>query len=189
MEVLAVFMYKLVKTKEDLDLFHSIKKIVWESKNFEMEWAKSNSAQFLFYMDGEAGGTFEFTPYMYSSDYIKEIFDPHLLPSMRVVETDSFAVLPKFRGKLGREIVSFMIAYAQFMGFTHGIGLADEKIVRSFPNTYGIPTVSVRDKFFYKGEYVTPVIFDFLSVYTNLHADKYAWFIEPIEYEVVLING
>lgn len=175
-------MYKIVKNEHELKLFHNIKELCWRGEGYEMEYAKPNSDQYIFYgEDGEAGGTFEFTPYCYSSKYIRDLFDDVIEDQMSVVEVDSFAVIPKYRGKLGREIVCQMIAYAEEHSYTHGVGIADSEIFRSFNETYHIYSKQVKDDRFYKGDIVIPTVFDFKTVYENKSLPKYRWYKQPLE--------
>lgn len=174
-------MYKKVSSAEDLREFHRIKQISWEEKGFEMEYAKPNSDQYLFYADDKPGGTFEFTPYEYVSNYIKEVFDDVLSPSMRVIETDSFAVLPEYRGRLGREIICMMVAYAGWNGYTHSIGLADPKVFQSFNNTYHIFAERVGEDIFYKGAYAIPTVFHLGHAFSNISSSRYSWYRTPEE--------
>lgn len=175
-------MYKIVDSTVDLQRWHDIKSVAWSGEGYEMEYAKPLSVQMLFYgEDGQAGGTFEFTPYQYSSEYIKDLFDDVVKDASKVVEVDSFAVLPKYRGKLGREIVCMMIAYAEMKGYTGGVGISDPSVFRSFNETYHIPSIQVKEERFYKGDVVIPTYFDFKTVYENKHLPQYAWYKNPIE--------
>lgn len=176
-------MYKLVQSEAELHEFHRIKKICWDEKGFDMEYAKPNSDQYLFYINGEPGGTFEFTPYEYVSNHIKEIFKDAITSDMRVLETDSFAVLPQFRGRLGREIICMMVAYAGWHGFTHSIGLADPGVFRSFNETYHIVAERVGEDLFYKGAIAIPTVFHLGQAYSNLSAPQYSWYSTPTEYK------
>lgn len=178
-------MYKTVRTQEELDMYHQIKKSAWDEKGFEMEYVRKGTDAILFYgQDGLPGGTFEATPYSeFTRDSIKELFDSFLEEGMKTVEIDGFAVLPQYRGKLGREIVCFIIHYAQMNGFTHAVAISDPSVLRSFNNTYHIPSYLTLEKMWYKGDYVIPVIFDLKEVYDNLEDEKYAWFTRPVEME------
>ncbi|OPA73695.1 N-acetyltransferase [Paenibacillus selenitireducens] len=180
-------MYKLVQTEEELQEFHRIKSLNWKEKGFDMEYAKPNSDQYLFYVDGEAGGTFEFTPFRHVSPFIHSIFDDVITPDMNIVETDSFAVLPKFRGKLGREIICLMVAYAHWNGYTHSIGLSDPKVFKSFNNSYHIQAQRVKEDIDYKGAMAIPTVFHLKTAYDNLHSSELAWYTEPIKLEEGLL--
>lgn len=182
-------MYKKVRSEEDLHEWHRIKKVSWDEKGFDMEYAKPNSEQYLFFIDGKAGGTFEFTPYEYVSDHIRSIFDDVLTPNMRVIETDSFAVLPEFRGRLGREIICMMVAYAGWHGFTHSIGLSDPGVFHSFNNTYHIEAERVGKDLFYKGAMAIPTVFHLGKAYSNLSLSQYSWYTQPIELQGDLIHA
>lgn len=176
-------MYKRITSQEELDLFHQIKKVSWDEKGFEMEYGREESDLYLIYAeDGLAGGTFEFTPYAdFTRLFIKDLFDDVITEDMVVMEVDSFAVLPKYRGKLGREIICLMIDYAEKNGYTHAIGIADPIVFKSFNESYQIRTEQVKDKIWYKGEYVIPSIFYLEEVYRNIEDDKFSWFTKPIE--------
>lgn len=181
--------YKLVNSSDSLALFHQIKEISWNQMGFEMEYAKDNSDQFLIFAeDGEAGGTFEFTPYDFTNEFIKDLFHDVVTEDMVTVETDSFAVLPKYRGKLGREIVCLMIDYAEKHGYTHAIGIADPKVFESFNNTYKIESRQVKEKIFFKGAYAIPTVFNLKEVYENKHEERYAWYTKPHEKKEGVIN-
>lgn len=175
-------MFKIVKTDFEMQEFHRIKEECWVGEGYEMEYAKPFSDQILFYgHDGRAGGTFECTPFEKSGNYIRNLFQHVVKDGVKAVEVDSFAVLPKYRGKLGREIVSFMIFYAEWKGYTHGVGIADPSVFRSFNETYHIPSIQIAEERMYKGDIVIPTLFDFRTVYLNKHEEQYAWFVNPIE--------
>jgi len=178
-------MYKKVESKKELDIFHETKKVSWDSKQFEMEYAREGSDLYNFYMNGIPGGTFEFTPYgEQTREFIKELFVDSLSNDMKVMEVDSFSVLPEYRGRLGHEIVSFMIFYAMEKGYTHAIGIADPSVFKSFNQGYKIKTEQIGEAFWYKGDTVIPVLISVKEVYENLQRPEYAWFQTPIEWKV-----
>jgi len=174
-------MYKRVSSQEDLDLFHKIKKVSWDQKGFEMEYVKEDSDLFLFYAeDGTPGGTYEFTPYTkFTSQFMEDLFADVVTKDMHVVEMDSFSVLPQYRGKLGREIICFVFAYAKKHGYTHSIGISDPTLFHSLNNTYHMNAQQVKDKLWYKGDYVIPTLIHLKEIYENI--EEYSWFIKPIE--------
>ncbi|KMK77547.1 GNAT family N-acetyltransferase [Alkalihalobacillus pseudalcaliphilus] len=174
-------MYKLVENKDMLDLFHQIKEVSWQGKGFEMELGKPGSDLYLIYTEDKIpGGTFEFTPYEWNTrPFIRELFDTVIMKDMKVVEIDSFSVLPEYRGKLGRKILCLLIEYAQTKGYTHAIGIADPSVFRSFQETYQIPCQQVAEEIWYKGDHVIPTLFHLKEVYHNLHDPKYDWFTKP----------
>src|SRR5262245_22530134 len=53
--------------------------------------------------DGEAGGTFEFTPYSKSNALIRSLFGDVVQSRMKTMEVDSLAVPSRYRGQLGRK--------------------------------------------------------------------------------------
>ncbi|MFJ7977008.1 GNAT family N-acetyltransferase [Peribacillus sp. JNUCC 23] len=175
--------YKKVSTEEELATFHRIKKVSWDEKGFEMEYAKNGSDLFLFVSeDGNYGGTFEFTPYgMWTNPFMKNLFKDVVTNDMKVMEVDSFAVLPEYRGMLGRSGISLMIDYAEKNGYTHAIGIADPNVFRSFNDSYHILSVKVKDDVFYKGAYAVPTLFHLKEVYENKHLEKYTWLSTSIE--------
>ncbi|MFJ8256569.1 GNAT family N-acetyltransferase [Peribacillus asahii] len=176
-------MYKLVKSQKERDLFHQIKKSVWDEKGFDMEYGKEGSDLYLIYAeDGVPGGTFEFTPYSrFTAPIMKELFNDVIQKDMRVMEIDSFAVLPQYRGKLGRQIMCLVIDYAQKNGYTHAIGISDPAVFRSFNNTYQIRTIQVKEKIWYKGAEVIPALLHLKEVYDNIEDEKFSWFTRPNE--------
>lgn len=176
-------MYKRVESQNELDLFHKIKRVSWDQKGFEMEYGREGSDLYLIYTeDGEPGGTFEFTPYsQFTRPFMRELFKDYINEDMLAVEIDSFSVLPQYRGKLGREILCLLIHYAEEKGYTHAIGIADPSVFRSFQKSYGIRSVQVSEKMWYKGDYVIPTLFNLKEVYENIQDEKYSWFTRPIE--------
>ncbi|WP_432776263.1 GNAT family N-acetyltransferase [Brevibacillus gelatini] len=170
-------MYKLVDTAESLALFHEIKESVWTSMGFEMEYAKDGSDVYLLMSDGdEPGGTFEFTPHEKSSDYLKNLFQDVLTSEMKVVEVDSFAVLPKFRGKLGRWGIALMMDYAEKHGYTHAVGLSDPAFFQLINNKYNVRATQVKEIVFYKGANAIPTVFHLQEAYLNKHKPEFAWY-------------
>lgn len=174
--------FKEVETKEELDIFHQVKRSVWESTGYDMEYVKEGSDAYIAYVDGIPGGTFEFTPYNDKTrPFIRDLFDGVLSNSMKVTELDSFAVLPEYRGKLGREIVRFMIYYAKTKGYTHGIGISAPTVFESFNNSYHIRSEKVKETIWYKGDDVIPTLFHLKETYENLNNGKYSWYETPME--------
>ncbi|PLS19224.1 N-acetyltransferase [Bacillus sp. M6-12] len=174
--------FKKVFTQEEKDIFHQVKKDVWEGTGYDMEYGREGSDLYIAYVNGIPGGTFEFTPYsQFTRPFMRELFDDVVQKDMTVVELDSFAVLPEYRGLLGREIVRFMIFYAQTYGYTHGIGISAPSVFKSFNNTYHIRGEQVKESMWYKGDDVIPTLFYLKEVYDNLEDEKYAWYETPIE--------
>ncbi|GAK42164.1 hypothetical protein TCA2_4656 [Paenibacillus sp. TCA20] len=173
-------MYRKVGTQQELDIFYHIKKTSWDEKGFEMEYAEPHSEQFLFYIDEEPGGTFQFTPYAYSRPFIRNKFDDIVLDGMNLVEVDSFAVLPSYRGKLGREIVSFLIHYAKEHQYTHAVGMADPYVFELFNQTYRIRTTQVQEAEWFKGALAIPALFHLQEVYEQAEHD---WYSPPEEWK------
>src|SRR5262245_19346555 len=60
--------------------------------------------------DGEAGGTFEFTPYSKSNTRIRSSFGDVVQSGMKTMEVDSLAVLSRYRGQLGRKAAALRAA-------------------------------------------------------------------------------
>ncbi|MCM3785728.1 GNAT family N-acetyltransferase [Neobacillus mesonae] len=176
-------MYRKVGTQQELDIFYHIKRTSWDEKGFEMEYAGSKSEQYIFYIDEHPGGTFQFTPYEHSRPFIRNKFDEFVKDGMKLVEVDSFAVLPQYRGKLGREIVSFMIHYAKEQKYTHAVGMADPSIFHSFNHTYHIRAVQVGDSEWFKGAIAIPALFHLNEVYEHLQEDQYEWYSPPEAWE------
>ncbi|MGE8205669.1 GNAT family N-acetyltransferase [Heyndrickxia sp. NPDC080065] len=176
-------MYKRVTNQEELNVFHQIKQVSWEGKGFDMEYAKEGSDLFLFYGDDDLpGGTFEFTPYpQFTSPFMKNLFNDVVQKNMVTVEIDSFSVLPKYRGKLGREIICFLLDYAKKTGYTHAVAISDPAVFRSFNKTYHIRATQVKEQIWYKGDYVIPALFHLQEAYDNIHDEKFSWFKQPIE--------
>ena len=170
-------MYKQVETVQELAKFHEIKETVWTSMGFEMEHAKEGSAQFLLLAeDGEAGGTFEMTPFSKSSAYMKSLFQDVVTEDMKVMEVDSLAVLPKYRGQLGQKGICLMIDYAEKHGYTHAIGVADPTFFKFINQKYQVKATQTRDIVFYKGADAIPTLFHLKDVYDNKHDPKYSWY-------------
>ncbi|OMC69111.1 GNAT family N-acetyltransferase [Paenibacillus sp. FSL H7-0326] len=172
-------MYSKVSTQQELEIFYDIKRTSWNEKGFEMEYVEANSEPYIFYIDGNPGGTFQFTPYNYSRPFMRNMFDEFIKEGMKIVEVDSFAVLPDYRGRLGREIVSFMIDYANTNQYTHAVGMADPSIFRSFNNTYHIRTTQVKEKVWFKGAEAIPALFHLKEAYERLQENQYDWYIPP----------
>jgi GNAT superfamily N-acetyltransferase len=174
--------FKKVTSQEEKDMFHYVKGLVWEGTGYGMEYGREGSDLYIAYVNGIPGGTFEFTPYpQFTRTFMKKLFVDTVNEHMSVVELDSFAVLPEFRGKLGREIVRFMIYYAQTNGYTHGIGISAPSVFESFNHTYHIRSEQVKEKMWYKGDDVIPTLFHLKEVYDHLDDEKYAWYVKPIE--------
>ncbi|PHA02313.1 N-acetyltransferase [Bacillus pseudomycoides] len=175
-------MYKYVNSIKDLQTFHQIKKVVWDEKGFEMEYAKEGSDLFLL-MDeeGEAGGTIEFTPYSKTRDFMRDVFDNSLGDKMHVMEWDSGAVLPKFRGKLGRNMVCLMVDYAERYGYTHVIGIYDPRFFNSVKNKYKFEIEQIDKEFYYKGDYVIPAILNVAEMYNNKKDERFSWYVSPVK--------
>lgn len=170
-------MYKQVDSAKSLELFHQIKETVWSSMGFEMEYAKDGSDLYLLIAeDGQAGGTFEFTPYAKSNAFIHSLFDDVVTDEMKVMEVDSLAVLPAYRGKLGREGICLMIDYAEKHGYTHAIGIADPSFFRSVNERYRIRATQVKENIFYKGAEAIPTLFHLKEVYADKENEKYSWY-------------
>ncbi|GAA4703094.1 GNAT family N-acetyltransferase [Brevibacillus fulvus] len=175
-------MYKRVDSKELLDTFHRIKEEVWNEMGFEMEYAKKGSDLFLLLgEDGQPGGTIEFTPISQSTDFIKNVFLDVLEEGLHYFEGDSLAVLPKYRGKLGRMAVCLMVDYAEKHGFTHMIGIADPAFYQQLINKYKLHVKQVKEAFFYKGADVIPVVIDIKEVFENKHHPRFSWYIPQVE--------
>lgn len=170
-------MYKHVDSTENLALFHQIKETVWSSMGFEMEYAKEGSDLYLLLAeDGEAGGTLEFTPYSKSNAFIHSLFDDVIQSDMKVMEVDSLAVLPRYRGQLGRKGICLMIDYAEQHGYTHAVGIADPTFFRSMNEKYKIRATQVKDNIFYKGAEAIPTLFHLKEVYANKENPPYSWY-------------
>ncbi|TGV30495.1 N-acetyltransferase [Mesorhizobium sp. M00.F.Ca.ET.186.01.1.1] len=170
-------MYKLVDSVESLASFHQIKESVWTSMGFEMEYVKNGSdAYLLLSEDDEAGGTFEFTPHEKSSAFLRDLFQDVLSADMKVVEVDSFAVLPKYRGKLGRWGVALMIDYAEKHGYTHAVGLADPAFFQLINTKYNVKATQVKDMVYYKGANAIPTIFHLQEAYTSKDRPAFSWY-------------
>ncbi|MED4751996.1 GNAT family N-acetyltransferase [Brevibacillus choshinensis] len=178
-------MYKQVDSSETLALFHKIKEVVWSSMGFEMEYAKEGSDLYLLLAeDGEAGGTFEFTPYPKSNAFIHSLFEEVITDDMKVMEVDSLAVLPVYRGQLGRKGICLMIDYAEKHGYTHAVGIADPTFFRSMNEKYSILATQINEKIFYKGADAIPTLFHLNEVYSDKDNPKYSWYI-PRKVEVM----
>lgn len=174
--------FKKVENQADKEVFHHIKRLVWEGASYDMEYGRDGSDLYIAYIDGVPGGTFEFTPYpQFTRLFMKELFIDAVNEDMSAVELDSFAVLPEYRGELGREIIRFMIYYAQKNGYTHGIGISAPYVFKSFNNTYHIRSEQVGEKIWYKGDDVIPTLFHLKEVYDHLDDKKYAWYKTPVE--------
>lgn len=174
--------FKKVASQDDKDVFHHIKRLVWEGASYDMEYGREGSDLFIAYIDGVPGGTFEFTRYpQFTRSFMKKLFVDAVNEDMSVVELDSFAILPKYRGVLGREIVRLMIHYAQTNGYTHGIGISAPNVFKSFNSTYHIRSEQVGETIWYKGDDVIPTLFYLKEVYDNLEDEKYDWFKAPVE--------
>jgi hypothetical protein len=170
-------MYKHVDSTETLALFHQIKETVWSSMGFEMEYAKQGSDLYLLLAeDGEAGGTFEFTPYSKSNSFIHSLFDEILTNDMRAMEVDSLAVLPRYRGQLGRKGICLMIDYAEKHGYTHAVGIADPSFFRSMNQKYKIQATQIKENILYKGAEAIPTLFHLKEVYTDKENPQYSWY-------------
>jgi len=173
-------MYKYVDSPKSLALFHQIKEVVWRSMNFEMEHAKEGSDLYLLLAeDGEAGGTFEFTPYSKSNSYIHSLFQDVVTEEMKVMEVDSLAVLPRYRGQLGRPGICLMIDYAEQHGYTHAVGIADPRFFRSMNEKYRIRATPVKEQIYFKGAEAIPTLFHLKEVYSNKDNPNYSWY-KPI---------
>lgn len=171
-------MYKQVDSIESLALFHQIKETVWSSMGFEMEFAKDGSDLYLLLSeDGEAGGTFEFTPYSKSNSFIHSLFQEFINAEMKVMEVDSLAVLPPYRGQLGRKGICLMIDYAEKHGYTHAVGIADPAFFRSMNQKYNIRATQVKEMIYYKGADAIPTLFHLKEVYMDKENPKYSWYI------------
>jgi len=183
-------MYKQVDSAESLALFHQIKKTVWDSMGFEMEYAKDGSDLFLLIADdGEAGGTYEFTPHSKSTPFIRALFENVVTEDMKVMELDSLAVLPKYRG-LGRKGISLMLDYAEKHGYTHAVGIADPSFFQLINNKYHVRATQVKEKVYYKGADAIPTLFHLKEAYVNVNKDHpdYSWYtpmFSQIKVEVV----
>jgi len=182
-------MYKQVDSAESLALFHQIKKTVWDSMGFEMEYAKEGSDLYLLRADdGEFGGTYEFTPHSKSNPFIRSLFQDVLKKEINAMELDSLAVLPKYRGQLGHRGISLMIDYAEKHGFTHAVGIADPTFFQKINNRYHIKATQVKDTIFYKGADAIPTLFHLEEVYLNKENPNYSWYtplFSQIKVEVV----
>lgn len=177
-------MYKHVDSPKSLALFHQIKEEVWRSMHFEMEYAKEGSDLYLLLADdGEAGGTFEFTPYAKSNSFIHSLFDDVITEDMKVMEVDSLAVLPRYRGQLGRKAICLMIDYAEQHGYTHAVGIADPRFFRSMNEKYHIRATQIKEKIFYKGADAIPTLFHLKEVYSQKEHSSYAWYM-PVFHQI-----
>lgn len=158
---------------------------------FEIEAAKEGSDLFLMIADdGMPGGTYEFTPYgIDSTPLIKNLFEDMISDDMRLMELDSLAVLPTYRGKLGKHVISAIIDYAEKHKVTHLVGLTDPKVSRSLSLTYQIPSMQVADEIFYKGAYTIPTLFNLKDVYENKHLQKYKWLSPVMEVKEGALNA
>lgn len=176
-------LFKRVTTKEEAEAFHRVKQLVWEESGYDMEYGREGSDLYIAYINGVPGGTVEFTPYLeFSRLLIRNLFDDVVRDDMKVMELDSFAVLPEYRRKLvGHEIVRFMIYYAQTHGYTHGVAITAPKVFKSLNDTYHIRCEKVKDPFWYKGDEVIPALMHLKEVYDHLDDKKYSWYKEPLE--------
>lgn len=174
--------FKKVTTQEERDIFHQIKRVVWEGTGYEMEYGQKGADLYVVYVNGIPGGTIEFIPYPeFTRPFMRELFDDTINGQMKAVEFDSFAVLPEFRGKLGREIIRFLIYYAQKNGYTHGLALSAPYVFKSLDKSYYIRSEQVKDKMWYKGDDVIPTLMHLKEVYSNLEDEKYSWYKTPVE--------
>lgn len=185
------FVYKKVRTSEEFETFTQIKNKAWTEMGFEIEAAKEESDLFLMIADdGMPGGTYEFTPYgIDTTPLIKRLFKDVITDDMKVMELDSLAVLPTYRGKLGKHVFSAIIDYAEKHKVTHLVGLTDPKVFRSLTITYHIPSLQVADKIFYKGAYTIPTLFNLKDVYDNKHLQKFEWLTPVMEVKEGALNA
>ncbi|MGE7602305.1 GNAT family N-acetyltransferase [Peribacillus sp. NPDC097675] len=185
------FVYKKVRTSEEFETFHQIKNTAWDEMGFEIEAAKEGSDLFLMIADdGLPGGTYEFIPYgMDTAPLIKKLFEDVITDDMKVMELDSLAVLPPYRGRLGKHVFCAIIDYAEKHNVTHLVALTDPKVFRSLSHSYHIPTLQVAGEIFYKGAYTIPTVFNLKEVYDNKHLQKYEWLSPVMEAKEGVLNA
>ncbi|MDX8365296.1 GNAT family N-acetyltransferase [Cytobacillus sp. IB215665] len=177
-------MYKVVNCTSQLELFNNIKQCCWQEKGFEMERNQHSDKFLLIANNGEVGGTVEFTPSTYMSNFTRDIFKDVITEDMKVLEIDGYAVLPKYRGVLGMSGIRLAVQYAEKYKYTHAVALCDPKVFHYIHKVYKCDIKQVSDMFFYKGADVIPAIMDAIVVYENKHTFK--WWKEMTEIKDVV---
>ncbi|MFS1516343.1 GNAT family N-acetyltransferase [Bacillus sp. SCS-151] len=177
-------MYKVVSSTSQLDLFNNIKQSCWQEKGFEMEHNQHSDKFLLIADNGEAGGTVEFSPSAYMSEFTSKIFKDVIKEDMKVFEIDGYAVLPHYRGVLGMNGIRLAVQYAERYKYTHAIALCDPKVYQYIDKVYKCDIKQVSDKFFYKGADVIPAIMDAVVVYEN--KNTFNWWKEMAEIKDVV---
>ncbi|MRN52277.1 GNAT family N-acetyltransferase [Paenibacillus monticola] len=149
-------MFKQVDNIEELRVFNSIVEEVWEESGYVVEQSDGTTDCFLIFNDNVAVGTVEFKQVSEQTEILR--YYP-IIPMECTVEIDKIAILKKYRssGSMS-EIIKIIADYTQQNGVQRLIGLIEPSFYNYLKNEVKASIDAVAKPFFYKGDYVVPII-------------------------------
>lgn len=176
-------MYKIVQNEVDQALFNGIWTTVWHESGYELEFSQDVLACNIVYNeDNQAIGCAEIKPYYLDLRSSINKYAPFLEHSFvkqaagNIGECDKVALLKSFRGKgiYTNWLLTSICISAQKNNLTAIVSLLEPMFMRALKRYYKVPIEEVSSPFFYKGDYVVPVVMD--VGYINAHRKQFNWF-------------
>lgn len=158
-------LYEKVTTSEQLAVFNLIWITVWREKGFDLEYTPDPVDRYLI-LDGDLPvGTIEFRPLM-ASDLVDSVgtlygFTQKLPQQGKLVVIDKVAILKPYRGtqNIGK-IFTLIYVYIKENQVDYFFGLIEPLFARLLRIIGKNVFRNLGEKFFYKGDYVLPILVD-----------------------------
>ncbi|MGG0545236.1 hypothetical protein ABEY63_25520 [Priestia aryabhattai] len=149
--------YKKVNTNEEKEMFNGVWQTCWAEKGFEFEYFNT-PYQYLFFKKNNPAACVELkelkqglTSYYASCKELK---------GKNVVEIDKLSILNEYRsGNILLKIFSFLYEFAEAREVDYYVSIIEPNLYSSLMER-GFPFNQVDEPFYYKGDYVVPVVLD-----------------------------
>ena len=159
-------MIKQVKDQVMMQAFNHIWQTCWTEKGFEFE-ENPFAEYFLFEQDGVPCGAFQLCdvsklPLDENSVYLShETIKQH---PEQVIEIDKLSILKEYRGStILSQLFLFMMKYAEQNDKRYFVALCEPMLYVSIIDLYNVPVEKLGEPFYYKGDYVVPIIVDLVQ--------------------------
>ena len=178
-------MFKVVENEVELAQFNGVWTTVWHECGYELEFGDHVLDKNIILTENkEVIGSNEIKCYYPDSrSYINTLaaFAQHpwvVQAEGKVGECDKVALLKNYRGKgmYIHDILKSICASALKHDLQYIVSLLEPVFMKALKRLFRVPMQQVGDPFFYKGDYVVPVVMDVGFVIT--HKEQFTWYIE-----------
>ncbi|WP_036719549.1 hypothetical protein [Paenibacillus harenae] len=167
-------MFKRVENGIETALFNDIWTTVWKEKGYELEYSEQPLAQYVIVTtDGNYIGTAEINRFCPNKSPLLQTtkLPMHILAAAEeglVAEIDKIALLKPYRGRYLSDLLSSIIYFADRHHYRYFVSLLEPVFFRALRVSFHIPMEKLGGEYYYKGDYVVPVLFETNQMYVNM---------------------